>query len=349
MKMKNDRKVNSKRKYKHSTSHRFGTDLPNFSYDFSEYFINAIIERSLDSDDLYLSVLLLGHKAIKSGVDQSNSSAYPILSLSTDMNSLESWNKASQLWNSERKINATHSGFACRLQNEVSSSPYYSQATWTPSNTSPYAHFNGNLEILKCRLKGVVQAYRSLSLSENNFLFVDIIHRQSLHENSSMLISFSVPWKYRFTGFGITTTHESSSFDPWQTVSDHTERLHRSKVKLKDTSEGNHPSHSHIDHIAVKIHHLCVPNVYITFNNKSDHFHSGEDNDFNIHNSYGHHKHISIHDVINFIEYHIAVGFNHIFLALQADWRSTVMRKTLLVLEDYIEMGKVSVVSTSCK
>ena len=41
-----------------------GIDLPSFSFDFTEYFLSSIIERSLDSDELFLAIFLLGHKTI---------------------------------------------------------------------------------------------------------------------------------------------------------------------------------------------------------------------------------------------------------------------------------------------
>jgi hypothetical protein len=42
----------------------YGVDLPSFAFDYSEYFVSAVIERSSESDDLYLNMFLVGHRAI---------------------------------------------------------------------------------------------------------------------------------------------------------------------------------------------------------------------------------------------------------------------------------------------
>ena len=192
---------------------KFGNELPSFAFDFSELIVGAVIERSLDSDDLHLAVIMMGHKTTTLKDD-----SCPFKSISTDISTVEGWTKACDAWKNSGSISHTtrnHSGVSCRLQNDANSQTYYTSAAWIPSEGFANDKFDGMFEVLRCRVKFAHHAYRVLSHSEES-LHVDIISRQSTEEQGKMVISFAVPWRTRHTGFGLKFDNGSSLFDPWQ-------------------------------------------------------------------------------------------------------------------------------------
>lgn len=156
--------------YASQVSSRFGQELPSFAFDFSDLFIGAVVERSLDSDDLHLAMMVMGKKTLSL-----KDKMCPFTSVSTDLNTIESWTKA--VANNLPGPNYTHAGLSCRLQNEATQQPYYTSASWIPSSAFSDGKHNGMIEILRCRVKHVAQAYRSLSHSDES-LHIDIIRRQ---------------------------------------------------------------------------------------------------------------------------------------------------------------------------
>ena len=75
------------------------------------------------------------------------------------------------------------------------------------------------MAILRCRLKGITTSdtadYASISVDiirKKNRNYHNITTRN--HDQSSAIISFSVPWHARFVGYGF-NFNNSSSFDPW--------------------------------------------------------------------------------------------------------------------------------------
>lgn len=56
-------------------------DLPSFAFDYSEYIIAAMIERSFELFDLQIVLFLLPHQIVLS---RSNISYSPVVALSTD-------------------------------------------------------------------------------------------------------------------------------------------------------------------------------------------------------------------------------------------------------------------------
>ena len=168
-----------------STS-KYGDGLPSFAYDFSELFLGAVIERSLDSDDLHLSIVLLGKKTIH----LQDESISPFKSVSTDINTIEMWTKASDSSSWWTTQSHTSPGLTCRLQNDATKSTYLTAASSLPSDSFVDAKHNGMIEVLRCKIKHVRHAYKVLS-SSDSFLHVDIVRRHSLKEQGQNLISFA--------------------------------------------------------------------------------------------------------------------------------------------------------------
>jgi hypothetical protein len=113
----------SARAHTYTVQSRFGSELPSFSYDFSDLFIGAVIERSLDSDELHLAMIVLGQRALQLTADES-----PFKAISTDMHTVGNWISAGTEMSLGRQ-NATLSGLSCRLQNDPAQQSYYTTAT----------------------------------------------------------------------------------------------------------------------------------------------------------------------------------------------------------------------------
>lgn len=227
-----------------SNSHTYGSELPSFSFDYTEFIVSSIIERSSDSDDLYLTMFLIGHKAIVHD--------YPFESISTDEEVMFQWGQALKKWRPERNVSSTHaSGYICVIKNNDNKNnpPYHTSAQWIPFNSIDNNNFRGNFEILRCKIKGSTNVYEELSHTDLS-LYVDIVRRRdvhskffnnnnsnnsninikndnffnnstedSSHDQSAAIISFSVPWKSRQNGYGFQFKNNSSTFDSWQTSS----------------------------------------------------------------------------------------------------------------------------------
>lgn len=122
-----------------------------------------------------------------------------------------------QVFKPYRNVTSSHSsGLMCVIKNNDPKhpTPYHVPAFWVPTDSLPN-EFKGNLEILRCQLKDVVSAYHQLAASEAS-LYIDVVRKGShhhqgadnsenstfLHDQSSAIISFSVPWKSRYNGYG---------------------------------------------------------------------------------------------------------------------------------------------------
>ena len=109
----------------------YGVDLPSFAFDYSEYIAASIIERSYTSDDLHLTMFLVGHRAVSNDL--------PIEYISTDEPVLYAWGMAAKKWASSRNITGGHSGIRCVINNNDPdyASTYTVPAVWVPIASSP--------------------------------------------------------------------------------------------------------------------------------------------------------------------------------------------------------------------
>jgi hypothetical protein len=210
-----------------------GLDLPSFAFDYSEFIASAVIERSTESDDLYLNIFFVGHRSIFNN--------FPFETISTDEEVLHKWGQAIKKWKLEnsrynheiQKRSIKKSGhqhhpphlnhaLSCALHNneENNSPPYVSSGHWISSDYLP-DHVHGNFEVLRCKLKGIYHFYDSLVHSDHH-LSVDILSRGSRYSHNStavehqdVIMSFYVPWRTRIAGYGLGFTADSSKLDPW--------------------------------------------------------------------------------------------------------------------------------------
>jgi hypothetical protein len=201
----------------HHSNTSYGYPLPSFSLDYSEYILGAIIERSSESRELYLAIFLLDLKLV-------STTPSIIEAVSTEMATFESWTNAFKILSGAQ---SHQSGYVCNLHNNDPKHKvaYHSPAykVQTSSNTSSF------INIVRCRLHGADNIYSYLRMT-NKSLHVDLLRRSSKHtlhnataettvDPRTWLLSFSVPWRTRMTGYGFQLNGQSSKIDPWQSLS----------------------------------------------------------------------------------------------------------------------------------
>ena len=301
---------------------RYGDSLPSFAYDFSELFLGAVVERSLDSDDLHLSMILLGKKTIHLQDEMIS----PFKSVSTDINTIEMWTKASDspLWavgssrgsdysGSSASTNSSSphnhwSGLSCRLQNEKRSSPYITSAAWVPSDMFTNVKHSGMIEVLRCRLKFSHHAYRVLALSDE-YLTVDIVRRHSAKQQGHNVMSFAVPWRTRHVGYGLRFVNGTSLFDPWQYRETQKKQYFVFVPSIFDITKAVVPS-SNVAHTEKDV-LQAIPKIIV------------------------------------FIEYYTTIGVAHIFINVPLSTESPLMKTIHQTLSHYIDSGLITLVTTA--
>ena len=174
---------------------KYGIDLPAFAFDYSEYFAGAIVERSRNSKDLFLTMQLVGHKSIMTD--------FPFHAISTDEEVLHSWSKAVNKWAvtpsiskaANRTATGHHggshsSGLVCLLQNndDMHSTVYQSAAYWVHTHKDKdrdSSSANNAFSILRCKLRHSAHI-SNLTYSTPKEIFVDIMRinkRTNIHRN----------------------------------------------------------------------------------------------------------------------------------------------------------------------
>lgn len=137
--------------------------LPQFADDYSELVMAAVIERNFHNNDLYLVVMLMGHKAFHDMPQRPflmmkmNSSTYSSSHSSSNNRETftDKWMKAAKRWNPERKVDLKDSKIHCQFResNPNNSKIYSSKAYWLPTYLSADNGFNRNLDVLRCKIK----------------------------------------------------------------------------------------------------------------------------------------------------------------------------------------------------
>lgn len=199
----------------HQSNVSYGYSLPSFSLDYSEFILGAIIERSSDSRELHLAIFMLDVKIIATTENL-------IDAVSTEIATYESWSNAFKTI-TNTQTNSVHSGHICNLHNN---DPKHKVAYHSPAcKVQISSNASSFINILRCRLRGTENIYSHLSMT-NKSLHVDLLRRSWKHSTNmstetavdpkTWLLSFSVPWRTRITGYGFHFNSESTSINPWQ-------------------------------------------------------------------------------------------------------------------------------------
>ena len=161
----------------HSFDHSYGMTLPNFAYDFSEFFINAMITRVTNSTDMYLQVMLLGHQTIYED--------FPFEAINTDDKYFHAWKQVSDHWKAEHDANAwsvqkmKRSQYYCLLhhphiqENHTASTlPHYTSqpVQWLRIHHHPRKQSSGlhrYYDVFRCKIKSSHLLYSTQSDQSN--------------------------------------------------------------------------------------------------------------------------------------------------------------------------------------
>ena len=181
--------------------------LPAISVDDTEVILSSMIERSWDNNDLYLTTFFLCHHVLvqqerNKGIWQVRRSAMPI------------WSKV--LHNSKKVeysdigVRMSTSSYYCRISNAENSASYLVPGEFVPNRLTTDSNANRRVDILRCKLLGSDQIFRSLSRSQST-VQVEILR------DSTPLLKFAVPWNTRSTGYLISNPSDvlASRYDSW--------------------------------------------------------------------------------------------------------------------------------------
>lgn len=183
----------------------YGENLPSFAFDYSEFFVSAFISRY--EEGYFLTVLLLGHQLIHED--------YPIEAISTDQETLLAWHEATRSWGSHPfDISSQKRNYFCNLHNQDGAfhKPYTAPANFLKlhGQSAKKTNLNRHIEALRCKIKvtksmlAYMQNSNNKTYSEiykNKRLYVDIMRRNETTHSRQLIISFTIPWLSRYTGY----------------------------------------------------------------------------------------------------------------------------------------------------
>jgi hypothetical protein len=207
--------------------------LPSFSNDGSELVMAAVLEASHDLASMHITMFMLGHKSLFSRPQM------PFLMMNTSSEYHADWQRAKKLWEKTQYRKDDKASYFCRIRNHLPqggssghnphsqyNDQYITEAHWVPSQTTSDGTFNRMIDILRCEVKHVdaVYRHRPWEFVHENGLHVDIIrHDPQTHDpglsvspdSGYVLSSFSIPWKYRRIGFGMSLSKRNTRWDIW--------------------------------------------------------------------------------------------------------------------------------------
>lgn len=200
--------------------------LPQFAEDYSELVMAAVVERNFDNSELYLVLLLMGHKAFHDMPQR------PFLMINSSLvapedgdegeggggynsdflgiHHVDAWRRAAMIWDPSRRVNLNNSKMLCRLKNNIedvginkpsedhnpasspaSSPSYLSKAHWLPGYLTADPGFNRNVDILRCKLQRGSLVYQALLLDKKAFdrrlLSVELLREETSSLSSTDL------------------------------------------------------------------------------------------------------------------------------------------------------------------
>ena len=188
--------------------------LPAFSYDLTEVFLSSLIERNGDDDhSMIVTTFLLSHYMLES----TQLSKWDTLVDPTKH--IKEWKslfinetlKPTRYHSNGQRFESESDIFYCRLRNSYDRMPYTTEGIFMPNRLAKDSNMNRRMDILRCLMEGTDIAYDTLARSSSESVYVDIIR------GGHVLISFSIPWDTRRTGFLLSSPALASRFDAWAT------------------------------------------------------------------------------------------------------------------------------------
>eukprot|EP01031_Cornospumella_fuschlensis_P026188 gene26188-31622_t len=302
------------------TSAAQGTDqitvLPAFTSDHREYVLSGLIERSPSSTQLIITTFLLCHNA-----------AMPMRGSKRTIESIHashvsSWQKAALHMEKTRYskpmgVRIPEAEYWCRIQtlaradgSVTSESVVYNiHGHFLPSAMTNDLNANHRLEILRCALPPEVVYHPNVH--GGMYIKVDLVRGSRVLS----VLSYVIPWKTRIASHinlkplvnDYFPSSSSLSLTPSQSA----------VVKLLQTSRGIDPWQPKVP----KRVFLCTTVWHRSIDK------------------------VSLSHVLEFLEYHIAIGVDHIYLGVVFPLQSEEMHNTLRILAPYLQAGQVTVFS----
>jgi hypothetical protein len=289
-------------------------ELPHFTYNYTDYVLGAMIERESDSYKLFVTAFFLARDMLVPKEGDSAVSVETVHPKAVNLwqNAMKNFNYSDYYDNGERLPSST---YKCMLKSTSSFSNESLNCRFVPNRVTPDSNSNRRLDILRCPMEGSKNIYYRLEewKNKNEELLVEI------YRDSRMIISFRIPWRTRMTGYMLSPPPPSPS----------------PAMKTTSTSENLHPLISTFDpwqnvdisqppdqwkHDRL---YMCVPGLE-----------SAPDK-------------ITLPLYLEFIEHHLQLGVDKIFIVASFAWGGRHMQTYLRLLEDYIKEGRVSVQSSS--
>eukprot|EP01035_Chromulina_nebulosa_P017951 gene17951-23578_t len=297
--------------------------LPEFAVNYTDYVLSSMLERESDSYTLYLTTFFMCHALLEPKVGASAAGGETIHPQAHDVwkQAMINFEQTKYVENGER---VQPPFYFCRIQNsyEEGTASYITKGRFVPNRLTPDSNSNKRLDILRCPMKDTKEAYFKYPRS-NHSVLVEILHGQNV------LIKFLIPWKERMTGFMLTPPSADEILTPSIPTAiakenrDYgTEDEENTPVASKfDPWKGFDPIKPDIwthDNI-----YMCVPGLETA----PDKY--------------------SLPLYLEFVEHHLQLGIDRLFIVASLGWKSPHMRLFLRVFEQYISENKVSFASHS--
>jgi len=189
-------------------NHQVEVDLPNFTVNFTDYALGAVIERESDSYNLYLTTFFICHGLLEPKKDFSAEGA---LKISPEV--VEVWKKAMRVFEETyyNAAGARYPRYTCRITNWEGAASYRVRGEFVPNKLTPDSNSNRRLDVLRCKMRDTEFLYKKFSRSQNDSVFVEILHKRQ------PIIAFRVLWATRATGYMLSTPIKmTSTWDPWK-------------------------------------------------------------------------------------------------------------------------------------
>lgn len=207
------------------------TTLPSFANDETEFIIGSIIERSSQSFDLFATTFMLCHYMLDShnpdGVQEVHSAMKD-----TWQRAMLKFEKVTYLASGTRRQETTDEKFFCRIRHSISSTSYIVPGHFMPNRLIDDSHQNRKLDILRCPIMNSHSAYNDFAGS-SELMSIEVLR------GNGTLVSFTIPWNTRKTGFLLSNPPAASVFNSW---------------KGYDISQKTNSKKENIDKL-----HVCVP------------------------------------------------------------------------------------------
>ena len=195
--------------------------------------------------------------------------------------------------------------FYCRIKNVADSDPYIVEGMFMPNKLSPDSNANRRLDVFRCKMRDTAYAQMHYARSALE------VHVEILRDSLS-LINFTVPWLTRRTGYLMSGPSSASGFDAWR-------GLDVSAVSAEST-EGATAS-SRLKSSERDTLYICSPGLETIPSRRS------------------------LPLYLEFVQHHLLLGADHIFLSVTFAWESVHMKRLRQVLRSYIEEGSVTLSS----